>query len=100
MIAEYARLAIAAAAVIVAAAVIAANQLIIRDDVVKLVTDSLIVAKHIEILNNTCPKMKVGPFESSECVRQVGEYYVAYLPPKFVVRVREGWVIGFYQKVE
>jgi len=96
---EYARLAIAAAAVAVMIAVAAVNQLQLRDDAVKLFTDSLIVAKRIEIINGTCPTLKVGPLRSGECVRQVGEYYVAYLPPKFVVKVRDGWVIGFYQKV-
>ena len=100
MIAEYARLAVAAVAVAVAIAVVAANQLMIHDAVVKLTTDSLIVAKQIQLVNGTCPVMKAGPFESSECIRQIGEYYVAYLPPKTVVRVKDGWVIGFYQKVE
>jgi len=100
MMAEYARLAIAAAAVAVMIAVAAANQLQLRDDVVQLITDSLIVAKHIEIINGTCPVLKVGPFESNECIRQVGGYYVTYLPPKTIVRIQEGWVIGFYQKVE
>ncbi|MFZ8808749.1 MAG: hypothetical protein ACO2PN_11685 [Pyrobaculum sp.] len=100
MITEYARLAIAAAAVIVAIAVVAINQLQLNDDVVKLTTDSFVVAKHIEIINGTCPKIKAGPFESDECIRQVGEYYVTYLPPKTVVKIRDGWVIGFYQKVE
>jgi hypothetical protein len=97
---EYARLAIAAAAVAVMIAVAAANQLQLRDDAVKLLTDSLVVAKHFEIINGTCPTFGVGPLKSDECVRRVGEYYVAYLPPKFVVRVKEGWVIGFYQKVQ
>jgi len=100
MIAEYARLAVAAAAVLVAIAVVAANQLMIHDGTVKLTTDSLVVAKQIQLLNGTCPTMKAGPFESSDCIRQVGEYYVAYLPPKTVVKIKDGWVIGFYQKVE
>jgi hypothetical protein len=100
MIVEYARLAIAAAVAAVMIAVAAANQLQLRDGAVVLLTDSLVVAKHIEVVNGTCPTFKAGPFESDECIRQVGEYYVAYLPPKFVVRVEEGWVIGFYQKVE
>jgi hypothetical protein len=100
MIAEYARLAIAAAAVAVMIAVAAANQLQLRDDAVKLITDSLIVAKHIELVNGTCPVVKIGSFESSDCIRQVGGYYVAYLPPNTIVRVQEGWVVGFYQKVE
>ena len=30
------------------------------------------------------------PFKSAECVRQVGQYYVAFLPPKYVIRVRSG----------
>jgi len=100
MMAEYARLAIAAAAVAVMIAVAAANQLQIRDDAVQLITDSLIVAKHIEIINGTCPTIKAGPFESSNCIQQVGEYYVAYLPPKTIVHVKDGWVIGLYTKVE
>jgi hypothetical protein len=100
MMAEYVRLAIAAAVVAVMIAVAAANQLQLHDDAVKLLTDSLVVAKHIEIVNGTCPAVKVGPFESSDCIRQVGEYYVTYLPPKTVVKIKDGWVIGFYQKVE
>jgi hypothetical protein len=99
MIAEYARLAIAAVVVAVMIAVAAANQLQLRDDAVKLTTDSLIVAKQIQIVNGTCPALKVGPFESSDCIRQVGDYYVAYLPPKTIVRVKDGWVIGLYTKV-
>jgi hypothetical protein len=100
MMAEYARLAIAAAAVVVMMAVVAANQLQLHDDAVRLVTDSLIVAKQIQIVNGTCPAIKVGPLESSDCIRQVGEYYVAYLPPKTIVRVKDGWVIGLYTKTE
>ena len=100
MMAEYARLAIAAAVVAVMVAVAAANQLQLHDDTVKLVSDSLVVAKQIQLLNGTCPTIKAGPFESSDCIRQVGEYYVAYLPPKTIVRVRDGWVIGLYTKVE
>ena len=100
MIAEYARLAVAAVAVAVAIAVVAANQLMIHDATVKLTTDSLIVAKHVEIINGTCPVMKAGPFESTDCIRQVGEYYVAYVPPKTIVKIKEGWVVGFYQKIE
>jgi hypothetical protein len=100
MMAEYARLAIAAAAVVAMIAVVAVNNLQLHDDVVKLLADSLVVAKQIEIVNGTCPKVKAGPFESDQCIRQVGEYYVAYLPPKTIVKIREGWVIGFYQKVE
>jgi len=100
MIVEYARLAMAAAVVAVMIAVAAANQLQLRDDAVKLLTDSLIVAKHIEIVNGTCPVLKAGPFASDECIRQVGEYYVAYLPPKTIVEIKDGWVIGFYQKIE
>jgi hypothetical protein len=100
MIAEYVRLAIAAAVVAAMIAVAAANQLQLRDDAVKLLTDSLIVAKHIEIINGTCPTLKVGPFESDECIRQIGEYYVAYLPPKTILKIKDGWVIGFYQKAE
>jgi len=100
MIAEYARLAVAAVAVAVALAVVAANQLMIHDATVKLTTDSLIVAKQIQLVNGTCPVMKAGPFESTDCIRQIGDYYVAYVPPKYVVKIKEGWVIGFYQKVE
>jgi hypothetical protein len=100
MTVEYIRLTIAAAAVAVMIAVAAANQLQLRGDAVKLITDSLIVAKQIEIVNGTCPVLKVGPFESGECIRQVGEYYVAYLQSKTVVHVKDGWVIGLYQKVE
>jgi hypothetical protein len=100
MMAEYARLAIAAAVAAVMIAVAAVNQLQLRDDAVKLLTDSLIVAKQIQIVNGTCPTIKVGPLESSDCIRQVGEYYVAYLPPKTIVKIREGWVIGLYTKAE
>jgi len=100
MMAEYARLAIAAAVVVVMVAVAAANQLKLHDDTVKLVSDSLVVAKYIDIINGTCPVIKAGPFESSDCIRQAGEYYVAYLPPKTIVRVKDGWVIGLYTKVE
>jgi len=100
MTAEYIRLAVAAAAVAVMIAVAAVNQLQLRGDAVMLITDSFVVAKHIEIINGTCPTFKVGPFESDECIRQVGGYYVAYLPPKTVVRVVDGWVVGFYRKVE
>jgi hypothetical protein len=100
MMAEYARLAIAATAVVVMIAVAASNQLQLHDDVVKLTTDSLIVAKQIQIVNGTCPTIKVGPLESSDCIRQVGEYYVAYLPLKTIVHVKDGWVIGLYTKAE
>jgi hypothetical protein len=100
MIAEYIRLAIAASIAVVVLAVAVANTIIIHDDVVKIVTDSFVVAKHIEIVEGACPTIKVGPFESDECIRQIGEYYVAYLPPKTIVKIRDGWVIGFYQKVE
>jgi len=100
MIVEYARLAIAAAAAAVMIAVAAANYIVLHDDVVKLAADSLVVAKHIELINGTCPTAAVGPFASDQCIRQFGEYYVAYLPPKTIVRVKEGWVIGLYTKVE
>jgi hypothetical protein len=97
---EAARLVIAAAALIVIAAVAAASQLQIRDATVRLATDSLIVAKGVEIINGTCPEVVLGPFRSSDCVRQIGAYLVAYLPPGYVVRVREGWVIGLFERVE
>jgi hypothetical protein len=100
MIVEYVRLAIAASIAVVMIAVAVSNYLILHDDVVEIVADSLVVAKHIEIVNGTCPTLKVGPFESGECIRQLGEYYVAYLPPKTIVKIQEGWVIGFYKKVE
>ncbi len=100
MIAEYARLAVAAAAVVALIAVVVVNYLILHDDVVEIAADSLVVAKSIEIIDGACPSFKVGPFESDECVRKFGEYYVAYLPPKTIVRIKDGWVIGFYQKVE
>ena len=100
MMLEYARLAIAAAVAAVMIAVAASNYLIIHDDVVRIAADSLVVAKQIEIVNGTCPAVKVGPLESSDCIQQFGEYYVAYLPPKTIVKIKDGWVIGFYQKVE
>ncbi|MFZ8810395.1 MAG: hypothetical protein ACO2PN_20100 [Pyrobaculum sp.] len=100
MMAEYIRLAIAASVVVVMIAVAVTNYLILHDDVVKIAADSLVVAKHIEIVNGTCPEFKIGPFESDDCIRQAGGYYVAYLPPKTIARVKDGWVIGLYQKVE
>ena len=100
MIAEYARLAVAAAVAAAMIAVVAANYIILHDDVVKLTADSLVVAKQIQLINGTCPAVKAGPFESTDCIRQIGEYYVAYLPPKTIVKIKEGWVIGFYQKIE
>jgi len=100
MMLEYARLAVAAAVATVMIAVAAANYIILHDDVVKLTADSLVVAKQIQLVNGTCPAVKAGPLESTDCIRQIGEYYVAYLPPKTVVRIKDGWVIGFYQKVE
>jgi hypothetical protein len=69
------------------------------DAAVKLKTDSLIVARELEIVNGTCPAVKAGPLESRDCVRQLGAYYVAYLPPGYVVRVREGWVVGIYERL-
>jgi len=100
MMLEYARLAVAAAVATVMIAVAAANYIILHDDVVKLTADSLVVAKHIEIINGTCPTLTAGPLESTDCIRQIGEYYVAYLPPKTVIRIKDGWVVGFYQKIE
>jgi hypothetical protein len=100
MMLEYARLAVAAVVTAVMIAVAASNYPMINDGIVKITADSLVVAKQIEIVNATCPVVKVGPFESSDCIQQFGEYYVAYLPPKSIVKIKDGWVIGFYQKVE
>jgi hypothetical protein len=89
-------LALAAAAVAISAA---AGGLHAGDAAVKLKTDSLIVAREIEIVNGTCPAVRVGPLESRDCVRQLGAYYIAYLPPGYVVRVRDGWVVGLYERL-
>jgi len=90
-------LALAAAAVAISAVV---SGLHAGDAAVKLRSDALIVAKQVEILNGTCPEIAVGPLRSRDCVRQLGAYHVAYLPPGYVVRVREGWVIGLYERLE
>ena len=90
-------LALAAAAVAISAAV---SGLHAGDAAVKLRSDALIVARELEVLNGTCPEVKAGPLRSRDCVRQLGTYRVAYLPPGYVVRVRECWVIGLYERIE
>jgi len=87
--------ALAAAAIAIAAV---AGGLHVGDGTVKLRSDALIVARELEILNGTCP-VGTGPLKPSECARQVGQYYVAFLPPKYTVRLREGWVIGLYDRI-
>ena len=86
--------ALAVAAIAIAAV---AGGLHVGDGAVKLRSDALIIARELEILNGTCPE--IGPLKSRDCIRQVGQYYVAFLPPKYVVRVREGWVIGLFERV-
>jgi hypothetical protein len=90
-------LALAAAAVAISAA---AGGLHAGDAVVKLKTDALIVARELVIINGTCPAARAGPLESRSCTRQAGAYYIAYLPPGYVVRVRDGWVVGLYERLE
>ena len=95
MYAEYLRLAIAAAAVIAALGVVAANSLMIQSAVVKMKTDAVVVAQSIHIINATCPQV-VGPLPLDNCTRQLGQYYVAYLPSGSVVKIERGWVLGLY----
>ena len=90
------RLAALAAAAIAIAAV--AGGLHVGDGAVKLRSDALIVARELEILNGTCP-VGTGPLKPPECARQLGAYYVAFLPPKYIGRLREGWVSGLFERV-
>jgi len=94
-----ARLVAATIAAAVMAAIAAINSGYLQDATVKLRWDSIIVAREIELVNGTCPEVKAGPLGSVECVRQFGLYYVAYLPPGYIVHVREGWVIGLYDRI-
>jgi len=95
MYAEYLRLAIAAAAVITALGVVAANSLMIQSAVVKMKTDAVVVAQSIHIINATCPQA-AGPFPVDNCTRQIGRYYIAYLPAGSVAEIESGWVLGLY----
>jgi K+-transporting ATPase A subunit len=95
----YARLVAAALTLAVMATTVVINQGYIEDATVKTLWNTMIVAKHIEIINGTCPTVEVGPFASSECIRQVGEYYVAYLPGNYTVRVEGGWVVGLFKRL-
>jgi len=96
----YARLVAAALTAAVMVTVAALNHGYIQDATVKLLWNTMIVAKHIEIVNGTCPVVQAGPFVSNECIRQVGEYYVAYLPGNYTVRVKEGWVVGIFKTLD
>jgi hypothetical protein len=95
MNAEYLRLAIAAVAVMAALGAVAANGLMIQSAVVKMKTDAVVVAQSIHIINATCPQA-VGPFPVVNCTRQLGQYYIAYLPAGSIAKIERGWVLGLY----
>jgi len=96
----YARLVAVALTVAVMTAAAVINHGYIESATVKTLWNTLIIAKHIEIVNGTCPVVQAGPFVSNECIRQVGEYYVAYLPGNYTVKVEGGWVVGLFKQIE
>jgi len=95
----YARLIAAALTAAVMATVAAINQGHIDNATIKTLFNTVIIAKNITIINGTCPTVQVASFTSSECIRQVGEYYVAYLTKGYVVSLRDGWVIGLFKRL-
>jgi len=95
----YARLVAAALTAAVMLSVAAINQGYIESATVKTLFNTIIIAKHIEIVNGTCPVIQVGGLVSGDCIRQVGEYYIAYLPGNYTVKVEGGWVVGLFKRL-
>ena len=94
-----ARLVVAAIVAATMAAVAAINGGYMENATVKLRWDSIVIAREVELVGAACPEISAGPFKSAECVRQVGQYYVAYLPAGYTVRVKGGWVVGLFERV-